>query len=293
MVAREQNIVGTVVVSFVVEPTGFISNSKLIKDIGGGCGEEALRVLGGMNNALKEAKVKWIPGMKDGKAVRVLVNVPIKFQLKEPPDFVIIGMDSVFVELDEPLTFKTGPEGLDSVLKKNLHVPVAFKDSCKIGTMDLTIMVSPDGFVKVLDVADYWGLGFDFQFQAIQAASSTYGQWVPAVRKGNKVKATVETSVTFIPSSQKCGQVIADYEKALKLAEDGTKLFNEGKQNEGIAVLGQALELFPNNANFLYMRGQAYMNTKQMDKACEDFKKVSSMIFIEMVEQLKPLVCGK
>lgn len=291
MDAREQNIEGTVVVSFVVEPSGYISNAKLIKDIGGACGEEAMRVVNGMNEALENAKVKWMPGMKDGKAVRVATNVPIKFQLKDPPDFVIIDFDTVYVVLDEPLVFNAGHEALDSILQKNLKTPIAYKDSCKIGSMDMTLMISPDGFVKVLDLADYWNLGFDFQFEAIQAAGATFGQWTPAVRKGRQVPASYETSITYMPVSPKCKQKILEYEIALKLSDEGSQLFNEGKQEEGIAKLDEALLLFPDNANFLYMRGQAYMNTRQLDKACEDFKKVSSMVYIDMVEQLKPLVC--
>ncbi len=291
LVAREQNIEGTVVVSFIVEPTGYISNAKLIKDIGGGCGEEAMRVVEGMNEALQNAKVRWMPGLKDGKAVRVLTNVPIKFQLKDPPDFVIIDFDTVYVVLDEPLTYKAGHEALDSLLQKNLKTPTAFKDSCKIGSMDMALLVYPSGYVKVLDVADYWNLGYDFQFEAILAAGTTYGQWNPGVRKGRKVPASYETTITFSPIPGTCLQKVTEYEKAIKLADEGSVLFNEGKQEEGIVKLDEALALFPDNANFLYLRGQAYMNTKQMDKACADFKKVSSMIYIDMVEQLIPLVC--
>ncbi|MFM7156087.1 MAG: energy transducer TonB, partial [Bacteroidota bacterium] len=44
--ARDSNIQGTVVLNFVVEPsTGGITNINLLRNIGGGCGEEALRVL--------------------------------------------------------------------------------------------------------------------------------------------------------------------------------------------------------------------------------------------------------
>ena len=73
-VAKEQGIQGRVYVSFVVEKDGSVSNVRLLRDIGGGCGEEAVRVVGAMP--------KWKPGMMKGKAVRVMYNLPINFQYK-------------------------------------------------------------------------------------------------------------------------------------------------------------------------------------------------------------------
>lgn len=46
-----------------------LSTIKLLRDIGHGTGEEALRVL--------KLSPKWIPGEQDGKPVRVLYNLPI------------------------------------------------------------------------------------------------------------------------------------------------------------------------------------------------------------------------
>jgi protein TonB len=77
-IARENGVEGTVVVSFVVEKTGEVKEVKLIRDIGGGCGDEALRVV----NMMNAKNGVWMPGKQRGKPVRVLFNLPIKFQLK-------------------------------------------------------------------------------------------------------------------------------------------------------------------------------------------------------------------
>ncbi|MEK7253588.1 MAG: energy transducer TonB [Bacteroidota bacterium] len=291
MQARQDSIAGTVVLSFVVEKDGYISNPTLVKDIGGGCGEEALRVASGMNEALKTASLTWVPGKKSGVPVRTHVNVPIKFKLQEPPDFVLVGWDTVYVEVDDSLTFKAGNAALEKHLIEKLKFPAAFKDSCKIGSMDMTLLVNPDGLVKVLDMSDYGNLGFDFQFEAIQAATSTYGMWNPATRKGRQVPASYELTVLFKPTATGCQQKIADYDRANALAVEGSQLFNEEKQEEGLAKLNEALKLFPDNANFLYLRGQAYMNMNKMTEACEDFKKVRSIVSLEIVNQLIPLLC--
>jgi len=72
--ARESNIQGVVYVTFVVEPNGKISNVGILRGIGGGCDEEAIRVV--------EAMPSWQPGKQRGRAVRVRFNMPIKFTLQ-------------------------------------------------------------------------------------------------------------------------------------------------------------------------------------------------------------------
>lgn len=72
--AKESGIQGRVFVNFVVEPNGSISNVKVLRGIGGGCDEEAIRVV--------EAMPKWKPGKQRGKPVRVSYNLPIKFTLQ-------------------------------------------------------------------------------------------------------------------------------------------------------------------------------------------------------------------
>lgn len=73
--AKENKIQGNVFVSFVVEKSGTISNVKVVKGLGYGTDEEALRVLALSPN--------WEPGLKDGQPVRVKYNLPIKFSLNK------------------------------------------------------------------------------------------------------------------------------------------------------------------------------------------------------------------
>ncbi len=77
-IARENGIEGTVVIRFVVETDGSIQKAEVVRDIGGRCGEEALRVVELMNNM----PVKWTPGRQRGKPVRVWFNLPVKFILE-------------------------------------------------------------------------------------------------------------------------------------------------------------------------------------------------------------------
>ena len=71
--ARRKGIEGTVIVAFVVNTDGTVSDFELLKGIGGGCDEEAIRIV--------KNSPKWTPGMQDGKAVRTLMRLPINFTL--------------------------------------------------------------------------------------------------------------------------------------------------------------------------------------------------------------------
>ncbi len=71
--AKESGIQGTVYVTFAIQVDGTITSPKVIRGIGGGCDEEAVRLVNGMP--------QWTPGKQGGKPVRVQYNLPIRFKL--------------------------------------------------------------------------------------------------------------------------------------------------------------------------------------------------------------------
>ena len=73
--AREKNIQGKVQLSFIVEIDGSLSEIKVLKGIGGGCDEEAIRVL--------KNSPQWKPGIQNGMPVRVSYTMPISFKLSD------------------------------------------------------------------------------------------------------------------------------------------------------------------------------------------------------------------
>ena len=72
--ARESGIQGRVFINFVVENDGSVTNVKVMRSLGGGCDEEAMRVVKSMP--------KWKPGKQRGKPVRVSYNLPVNFKLQ-------------------------------------------------------------------------------------------------------------------------------------------------------------------------------------------------------------------
>ncbi len=72
--ARENGITGSVYVSFVIDSKGKVINTKVKKGIGGGCDEEALRIVNLMPD--------WIPGKQNGVNVNVQYILPIRFDIE-------------------------------------------------------------------------------------------------------------------------------------------------------------------------------------------------------------------
>ena len=74
VVAQENGVQGRVVVSFVVERDGSITDVKVVRSVDPSLDREAARVVSSMP--------KWIPGKQNGSTVRVKYNVPVSFRLQ-------------------------------------------------------------------------------------------------------------------------------------------------------------------------------------------------------------------
>jgi len=75
--AMKKEIQGVVIVVFIIEPDGSVTKVSVSKGIGGGCDEEAIRVTREMP--------RWEPGKRNGRAVRVMLRMPIIFSLPGHP----------------------------------------------------------------------------------------------------------------------------------------------------------------------------------------------------------------
>jgi protein TonB len=73
--AMKNNIQGTVKLMLYIKADGSIADVRVINDIGGGCAEEAVRVI--------KKSSPWLPGMIGGKAVNSKITLPILFTFKK------------------------------------------------------------------------------------------------------------------------------------------------------------------------------------------------------------------
>jgi len=70
--ARRAGIEGRVTIQFIVNEQGRVENARVVRGIGGGCDEEALRVV---------SQARFVPGLQRGRPVRVQFSLPIVFRL--------------------------------------------------------------------------------------------------------------------------------------------------------------------------------------------------------------------
>ncbi|MBC3784239.1 TonB family protein [Spirosoma utsteinense] len=93
--ARKANVKGRVFVQFVVTETGTIESLRILRGIGFGCDEEAVRVVSRMPN--------WTPGKQNGKPVSVQYNLPILFDLVKKEDKRTGHTEPVFAPTGSPI----------------------------------------------------------------------------------------------------------------------------------------------------------------------------------------------
>ncbi len=78
-IAIKNKVEGRVYIQFIVEKDGTISNTKIVRNIGAGCGEAAAKVVDMMNSS----DPSWQPGMQRRQKVRVLYTLPVTFKIQD------------------------------------------------------------------------------------------------------------------------------------------------------------------------------------------------------------------
>jgi TonB family protein len=287
--ARQQDIQGTVVLSYVVETNGKISNLKIMRDIGGGCGAEAVRVF----TALDEAGLSWKPGIQDKKAVRVRQTMPLRFKLEETkPYYLSVKGDTIYTSVAVEPSFRGGMDSLRSFVANQVRYPKAYRDSCKNGIIEMNLLLRSNGKVEVDNHLDFYRLGLDFEWEALQLVQKSQGLWTPAQYDGKAVHVMIPLRVFFNSDAPRCKTANTQFDRALSLGSDAALLLDEGKPEEAIVKLNEALTLNPNNTEFLYYRGTAYLNLNKRTEACTDYNLVKKLLGVTWFESVRKLMCG-
>lgn len=178
--AKDKGIQGRVFINFVLDTDGSVTNAKLLRGIGGGCDEEAIRVVSAMPN--------WKPGMQRDTPVRVSYNLPIKFALSEK------SSDTVFIVVEEMPEFPGGRKQLMSYLGKNIIYPEAAKNDEVSGRVFITFVIEKDGSVN--EVKLLRGIGSGCDEEAIRVVSSM-PKWKPGLADGNPVRVQYNLPIKF------------------------------------------------------------------------------------------------
>ena len=204
--AMEKEIQGRVFVGFVVEKDGSISNVKVLKGIGGGCDEEAVRVISSMP--------KWKPGKQKGKPVRVNYQIPIVFKLGNPQKTkeqdnsgetskvgevkktVPYGPDKngVYQIVEEMPKFPGGENALMDYVAKNVVYPKEAQEKGISGRVFVGFIVEKDGSVSEVKVLRGIGGGCDEESIRVVKAMP---KWKPGKQDGKPVRVSYQLPVFF------------------------------------------------------------------------------------------------
>ncbi len=287
--ARQKNVEGVVVTQFVVEKDGKMSNFSILKDIGDGCGDEALRVL----QALADVPMTWQPGLTGGKPVRVKTVLPLRFRLEEAlPYYIATTGDTLYTMVESQPDFMGGADSLAAFLRNRLTYPAAYRDSCKTGIVETTILLRKDGRIAIDNQTDFSRLGSDFTFEAIRLVNRSVGRWKPAAFQGRPVSTVIPVRTLFKSPQAGCKAANERFDRALLLADEGANLLEQKQTEPAVAKLTEALTLDPNNSETLLLRGNAYLDLNKRDEACKDFNRVRALMGLTSFESLRRALCG-
>lgn len=196
--AREQKIQGRVIITFVVERDGSLSNERIVRGITNDLDNEALRVM--------KLSPHWKPGMQGNRPVRVQYSVPINFALAANadttktirPTFSIAsaqsGSDPVFTSVEQVPEFPGGIEAFGKFLATNVKYPKVARDNNVQGRVIITFVVEKDGSLSDMKVLRGIGSGCDEEAVRVLGISPA---WKPGIQNGKKVKVQYSVPISF------------------------------------------------------------------------------------------------
>ncbi|WP_228526604.1 MULTISPECIES: energy transducer TonB [unclassified Flavobacterium] len=192
------NLKGKIYMTFMVETNGTLSDIKVLRDIGYGTGEEAIRVL--------KLSPKWSPAKKNGKPVRWRYSFPITVTGIEPPNAaklynltqnssvtpVIEEKNQVYntAGLEVKPEFPGGKEAFDKFIKENYKNP---KNTEIKGRVYLTFIIEKDGSLS--DIKVLRDIGFETGSEAIRVLKLS-PKWIPGKQNNNVVRTLFSVPIS-------------------------------------------------------------------------------------------------
>lgn len=193
--AMRNGVMGKVFIEFVVEKDGSLSNHRIVKGIGLGCDEEALR-------ALKTINIPWNPARNRGEVVRSKFVVPVTFKLDNPPATingasapVSEQQSKTFLIVEQPPSPEGGMEAFYRELARIITVPAQTRRNGVEGKILIEFVVETDGttsghrLMKGIDPAA--------DQAALDALKSVNLKWNPGTQRGTPVRTSMVIPITI------------------------------------------------------------------------------------------------
>ncbi|MCF3110904.1 energy transducer TonB [Niabella sp. CC-SYL272] len=194
-----------VVIQFIVEKDGRVTDVKPLTKGGYGMEEEAMRVI--------TASGKWIPARQNKVIVRCYKKETLIFDKENiytayskkypsanvPVDARTVPLPGILTDPDKNAFYPGGPDGWIRFLQRNLKAAVPAKNGANNGVYRVLIQFIVDADGTVSDIRPVTFEGYGMEEEAIRVIKKS-GKWSPAIINGKPVKTYSVISIPFFVS---------------------------------------------------------------------------------------------
>ncbi|WP_374950771.1 TonB family protein [Mucilaginibacter sp.] len=243
--AREKNIQGRVIATFVVEPNGALTNVQVLRGIGYGADEETIRVL--------KMSPKWKPGVQNRRKVRVQYSIPVKFSLSTddvavikpqgknpppPPAPAVVQSsgkkNTVLSAFEQSPQFPGGDHEFVMYLAKNIRYPKKARENNTQGRVIVSFIVETDGSLTNLKVVRGVGDGTDEEAVRVLKASP---KWIAGTQNGQKVRVNYVVPINFaLARDNKMGAIKSQQSDNIKQQVTQNSIIKESSASNDLAI---------------------------------------------------------
>ncbi len=191
---QDRRFKGKVLVQFVVETDGSISNVEVVRSLYKDLDEEVVRVIKNMP--------KWIPAKQDGKAIREYYKLPISFELADNSTTTDSSSNNTIQEENERVFATDGPfpefpggeEAFIQYLNENLVYPKSAFERKIEGKVVVGFDVEADGSITNVKVAN--SVDEDLDEEAVRVIKNM-PKWIPAKQDGKAIREYYKLPISF------------------------------------------------------------------------------------------------
>jgi TonB family protein len=190
-VDKQNKTEGRVIVTFVVETDGTLSDIRAVRSPSETLSAEAIRVL------LRSPK--WIPGVQNDRQVRVAYTIPIAFKLPTavaglPTPAAGNDGDKVYNMVDKQPSFPGGLEAFGKYLGSSIIYPKEDREAGRSGRVICSFIVEADG--TLTDIKSVRSPSETMAKEAIRVLMKS-PKWKPGIKDGKAVRVTYTVPIAF------------------------------------------------------------------------------------------------
>jgi TonB family protein len=193
--AVTNRVQGRSIITFVIEKDGTLSDIKVLRALGHGTDEEAVRAL--------KTSPKWNPGVQNGHRVRVQYSVPVNFTYDKNKVEAALSKEAngtqVFSVVEQVPTFPGGDAAFGKFLAANIKYPKAARDANIQGSVITSFIVEKDGSLS--DIKVMHGIGYGADEETVRVLKKS-PKWNHGVQNGKPVRVAYSVPVNFALSAE-------------------------------------------------------------------------------------------